>query len=65
MEWLGGFPCWFVRGENDRLRAAIVALPAPRAPYSFAAFVAGECCGQFETIWAAKSQIEAEIRPED
>ena len=65
MEWLGGFPCWFVRGTDERLCAAILALPDARLPYAFRAFVGEECCGTFETIWAAKMQIEAKIHAEE
>ena len=61
MEWLGGFPCWFVRGEDERLCAAILALPDRRAPYAFRAFVGDECCGTFDTIWDAKKKIEIVI----
>jgi hypothetical protein len=61
MEWLGGFPCWYARGTDERLCAAILALPDQRLPYAFRAFVGEECCGTFETIWAAKAQIESVI----
>ena len=33
-----------------------------QVPYAFYAFVGEELCGTFETIWAAKAQIETEIR---
>jgi hypothetical protein len=53
MRWMGGFPLWQLRGDDETTWATILAERG-----QFSASVGATTLGQFDTIWAAKVVIE-------
>jgi hypothetical protein len=53
MRWIGGFPLWQLRGDDETTWAMICAEGG-----RFGASVGAAKLGQFDTIWAAKVAIE-------
>jgi hypothetical protein len=53
MRWMGGFPLWQLRGDDETTWGMIHAERG-----QFNASVGTTTLGQFESIWAAKMMIE-------